>query len=87
MAILSATWGITGLAGVSPNCLLLDTTDSTTTVTTTGYLNSLQSEGMPLSNKMMAMVTTVTSGTTSTDWYKVVVSGSVPSLSFSLVAV
>lgn len=87
MAILSATWGITGLAGVVPNFLLIDTNDSIATVTTAGYLNNLHGEGMPLSNKMMAMVVTVAAGVASTNWYQVSVSGSVPSLSYSLVAV
>lgn len=87
MAILSATWGITGLAGVTPNFLLIDTNDSIATVTTAGYLNNLHGEGMSLSNKMMAMVVTVAAGVPSANWYQVLVSGSVPSLSYSLVAV
>ena len=86
MAILSATWGITGLAGVSPNFLLIDTHDSVATVTTAGYLNGLQGEGMPLSNKVMAMVTTVTAGVVATNWYRVSVTGTVPALVYSLVA-
>lgn len=87
MAILSATWGITGLAGVTPNFLLIDTSDSVATVTTAGYLNGLQGEGMPLSNKVAALVTTVAAGVASTNWYKVSVTGSVPSLVYSLVAI
>lgn len=88
MAILSATYGITGLAGVSPNLFMLDTTDSVATVTTAGYLNALHSEGaLALSNKVVALVTTEAAGVFSTSWYKVVVTGAAGNFVYSLVAI
>lgn len=72
MPILNAQFSSTGLAGVFPAILYLDTNDTVAQVTAAGYLNGLVKENMPISTKVIACVTTKTTpnATTSTvGWY------------------
>ncbi|GKS62446.1 hypothetical protein YTPLAS21_19040 [Candidatus Nitrosocosmicus sp.] len=51
----------TGLAGVNPNIVYLDTTDTVAQVTTAGYLNEMVNAlGVPLTTNMIALVSTKT---------------------------
>ncbi len=59
MAILNITSGITGLVGVKPALIFLDTTNTVAEVTAAGYLNSAQSDGIAISPN--AAVFTITS--------------------------
>lgn len=69
MAILSITQGITGLAGVNPSMIFVDTNDLQATVTAAGYLNAaVLNEGISLNNKTAALVYTTDHGT---GWYQV----------------
>lgn len=60
MPILDFTPSQTGLAGVFPNVVYLDTNDTLAQVTATGYLNKLAAEKVLLNNAM-ALVSTKTS--------------------------
>lgn len=63
MSILNITFPPTGMVGVNPNMIYIDTDDSMATVLTAGYLNSArQLYGNVFNNKQMAEVYT-TDGT------------------------
>lgn len=62
MPILNYHVVTTGLAGVNPNIVYIDTNDTDATVTTVGYLNALvDGLDVPLSENMIALVSTKTS--------------------------
>lgn len=61
MSILSVTPSQTGLAGVVPNIIFIDTNDTLAAVTTANYLNSVASQNIPLADSNMALVSTKTS--------------------------
>lgn len=61
MAILNIQQGQAGLSGTNPSWVYIDTNDTLATVTASGYLNGALREGVSLSNKQMALVTTVAS--------------------------
>jgi len=61
MAILDFQFNNVGQAGVEPQLMYVNTNDSVATVTSAGYLNRLESAGIPVSDKMMLMVCTKTS--------------------------
>lgn len=82
MSILNWTTSQTGLAGVTPRLIFINTNDTVGAVTTTGYLTQAASEGMDLSATDMALVST----TTGSQLYQVSITGTVPSRVFSLVA-
>ena len=76
MAILSILTAVTGLAGVRPKLIYVDTDNTVAQVTTAGYLNQITSEGYNLSGKEMALVSTkLTPGavTSSTNLYSIAV--------------
>jgi hypothetical protein len=82
MSILQATSSITGLAGVIPNLVFINTNDSVATVTTTGYLSKAVHENLlTVSNGDMALVNT-TSGVV---FLAVAITGTAPNLVYSLV--
>lgn len=56
MAILNAQVGQTGLSGILPQIIYIDTNDTLAEVTTAGYLNTLVAQNFPLSESMMALV-------------------------------
>lgn len=57
MAILNIVTSVTGLVGVTPRIVYIDTNDTLATVTTTGYLNKAQQDGASLKESDMALVT------------------------------
>lgn len=81
MSILQATSSITGLAGVTPNLVFINTNDSVATVTTTGYLSKAIHENLlTVSNGQIALVNT-TSGPV---WLAISITGTAPNLVYSL---
>ncbi len=78
MGIKEITTSVTGLAGVLPVTIYIDTDDTVATVTTSGYLNHIvEQQGQIFSNKQMALVYTTDSGC---DWYQVTIAGANTSL-------
>lgn len=78
MAILSITTDVTGLAGVNPRVVYIETNDTLATVTTTGYLNKSVQQGFVFQEDDMALVSTKTtpsSTTTQVGWLEVSKSG------------
>lgn len=57
MAILNIVTSVTGLVGVTPRVVYIDTNDTLATVTTAGYLNKAQQEGASFKESDMALVT------------------------------
>lgn len=58
MAILQITTNVTGLAGVSPRIIYLETSDTIVQVTTTGYLNDAVHQGYIFYTTDIALVST-----------------------------
>lgn len=58
MAILEITMGTTGLAGVEPRVIYINTNDTLATVTTLGYLNKAKQQGFAFQESDMACVST-----------------------------
>lgn len=78
MAILNITSYPTGLVGVNPSIVYIDTNDTIATVLTTGYLNKSVQQGFTFNEAMMACVSTKTTpNATSTQvaWLEVSHSG------------
>jgi hypothetical protein len=89
MAIISATSSITGLVGVQPGLLFINTTDSLATVTTAGYLTKAVEEQLisiqvPTTNHPRGTVAFVNT-TNGTAVLSVSVTGVAPNLVYSLV--
>jgi hypothetical protein len=61
MAIKNIVTSVTGLVGVSPRVIYIDTDDTLATVTTAGYLNKAVQQGFSFNESDMACVTTKTS--------------------------
>lgn len=57
MAILNVVTSVTGLVGVTPRIVYIDTNDTLATVTTAGYLNAAQANGASFKESDMALVT------------------------------
>lgn len=57
MAILNMVTQVTGLSGVTPRIIYIDTDDTLATVTTAGYLNEVQQLSYGLYESDMALVT------------------------------
>lgn len=57
MAILNIVTSVTGLVGVTPRVVYIDTNDTLATVTTAGYLNAAQANGASFKESDMALVT------------------------------
>jgi hypothetical protein len=57
MAILNIVTSVTGLVGVTPRIVYIETNDTLATVTTAGYLNKAQQEGASFKESDMALVT------------------------------
>lgn len=57
MAILNVVTSVTGLVGVTPRIVYIDTNDTLATVTTAGYLNAAQANGAGFKESDMALVT------------------------------
>lgn len=57
MAILNVVTSVTGLVGVTPRVVYIDTNDTLATVTTAGYLNAAQANGASFKESDMALVT------------------------------
>jgi hypothetical protein len=64
----------TGLQGVTPQFIYIDTTDTTAQVTTAGYLDHTKHEGFNYSNNQIAIVSTGTKPNQDVDIYNVSVS-------------
>ena len=62
MSIKNIQIGVTGLAAVDPSFIYISTTDTFSTVTTTGYLNGPKREGYVFSNEQAALVYTTDLG-------------------------
>lgn len=63
MTILTIKTGETGMAGVVPRTIYIDTDDTEATIVTTGYLNGLvRTQGLTLSEKEMALVNSTDAG-------------------------
>lgn len=77
MAILQIQTSQTGLVGVLPVFIYINTNDTQSTVLTAGYLNSAASQGYIFNNHQMALVYTTDMGP---GLYQVSVSGSTYSL-------
>ena len=77
MPILSVDTSTTGLVGVLPSVIYINTNDTYATVTTSGYLNASKQQGQSYSNEQMALVYTTDQGVV---WLAVEVSGSTYSL-------
>lgn len=78
MPILSINLSPTGLAGVVPNIIFIQTNDTVAEVTTAGYLNSWAHQNIPLSESDMALVSTKTSpgaASVQVSWLEVSYSG------------
>lgn len=73
MAIISITPTQTGLVGVLPSVAYIQTTDTVSTITTTGYLNKAVAEGNQFSLPCIAAVTTKATPTSvpQVGWYEV----------------
>lgn len=81
MAIKDINTVITGLAGVNPRWVYIDTNDSTTTVLTTGYLTKSATDlGFSFTNKDMALVSVIDSAVTSVIICEVSISNGIVSL-------
>lgn len=57
MAILNVVTSVTGLVGVNPRVVYIETNDTLATVTTAGYLNAAQANGASFKESDMALVT------------------------------
>ena len=57
MAILNVVTSVTGLVGVTPRVVYIDTNDTLAAVTATGYLNAAQANGASFKESDMALVT------------------------------
>jgi hypothetical protein len=77
MAILSIQIGETGLEGISPRVIYIDTNDTLSTVTAAGYLNKAVAQNFDFSESDMALVTTQASSTAAKEvaWLEVSLSG------------
>lgn len=83
MAILQATSSVTGLSGVVPNLIFINTNDTLATVTTTGYLSKAVNDNLlTVSDNSMAFVNTSDEGPV---LLAVSITGAVPNLVYSLV--
>ena len=79
MAILNIVSYPTGLVGVNPSIVYIDTNDTLVTVLTAGYLNNAVQQGYTFNESMIACVTTKTSPSatsTQVSWMDVSKSGS-----------
>ncbi len=73
MGIKEITTSVTGLSGVLPVTIYIDTDDTVAEVTAVGYLNHIvEQQGHIFSPKQMALVYTTDSGC---DWYQVTIAG------------
>ena len=70
MAILNIQTVSAGLVSVEPSVIYIDTTDTYTQITETGYLTGARLQGYTFSNKQMALVSTRDAGIA---WMEVVV--------------
>lgn len=66
MAILNVVTSVTGLVGVTPRVIYIDTNDNLATVTTAGYLNAAQANGAGFRESDMALVTIKSSPSSTT---------------------
>lgn len=90
MPILSAQTSFTGLSGIQPNLVFINTNDTIATVTTAGYLTHAVQEGLlTLQNGYMALVNTTVNQAPHTPpvpvWLQVSITGTAPNLVYSLV--
>ena len=81
MGVLSWTNTITGLGGVVPGQVIIDTNDTLATVTTAGYLTPLIPLGLSVGKKTQALVGT----TTGSYWMQVSITGTGPNYVYSLI--
>jgi hypothetical protein len=81
MGVLSWTNTITGLGGVVPGQVIIDTNDTLATVTTAGYLTPLIPLGLSVGKKTQALVGT----TTGSYWMQVAITGTGPNYVYSLI--
>jgi hypothetical protein len=85
MPILQATDSVTGLVGVFPNLVFINTNDTPATVLNVGYLNTAVQENLlQVNNGDMALIATVTAGVISVNWLQVKVTGTPGNFNYSL---
>src|SRR5688572_31908144 len=78
---------LTGLAGVTPNLIFINTNDTPATIVTAGYLNTaVQMDGLQVSNNDMALVNCVIAGVSFPKGFLVSTTGTLGSFSFVLVS-
>jgi len=68
MPIISSNFNQIGNSGQQPGTCFIETDDSLTTIQTTGYLNTLERQGLPLSENLMALVGINKGAAKSTVW-------------------
>ncbi len=85
MSVISIQTGVTGLAGVNPCIIYIDTTNTVAEVTTSGFLDGAKSEGFTFHSKQMALVSTQIAGVYTTNFYTVAVSSSTGSVTLTAI--
>jgi hypothetical protein len=82
MPILNLITEDAGLASINPTFIYVDTNDTVSKVTTPGYLNISATNGFNISNKKMALVTTIASpgAQPSTNLYSITLSNEIVTL-------
>lgn len=68
MPILSSNFNQIGNAGQQPGIVMIETDDSLSKIETTGYLNVLEHQGLPLSESLMALVSINKGSSKSSVW-------------------
>jgi hypothetical protein len=68
MPIISSNFNQIGNSGQQPGTCFIETDDSLTTIQTAGYLNTLERQGLPLSENLMALVGINKGAAKSTVW-------------------
>lgn len=87
MGILASTTSITGLVGVVPNLIFIETDDTIATITTAGYLTHyVQAQRINVAGYEMALVSSTIAGVTTVYWLQVSITGLPPNLVYSLIA-
>jgi hypothetical protein len=89
MSIDFAQTAFTGLSGVTPNIVFIDTNDTVAKVTTAGYLNGLHQDfNIDLKNGYIALVNTQATPASQkvSSWFAISITGTPGNFTYSLVA-
>ncbi len=87
MPILYINTQFAGQVDIYPTWISINTDDTLSEVTTTGYLNELVANGTALNGNMLALVTTTNgcNGGPGPNWFQVAVTGASQPYNYSLV--